>query len=77
MNMAINKYPDDWNETFWVTDDIAHTLAYNLYKPYNQDDWDEINKLSFIHKLTYKIDKRKNLRGTFYEYIIKCGEKNE
>lgn len=74
ITMAIDKYPEDWKNVFWITDDIAHTLAYNYYKKYNEEEWNEITKLSFIHKLTYKIDKDKKIEGTFYEHIIKNGE---
>lgn len=73
MNMAIKKYPDDWSNVFLITDDIAHTLSYNFYKRFNEEEWNQILKLSPIHKLTYKIDKRKKLDDTFYEYIVKNG----
>lgn len=77
ITMAIKKYSTDWEDTFWITDDIAHTVSLNLYKKYNKEEWNEILKLSTIHKLTYKIDKNKDLKNTFYDYIINNGDINE
>ncbi len=47
-----------------------------LLKPFSQERWMEIKKMSGVHKLTHKQsvltkDKQIKTEGTFYEYIIK------
>lgn len=47
-----------------------------LLKPFSENRWSEIKKMSGIHKLTHKqsvLTKEKEIKtqGTFYEYVIK------
>lgn len=38
----------------WVSSQIAHTLQYDLKKPFTPNRWAEISKKTSIHKLTWK-----------------------
>ena len=51
-----------------------------LLNPFSEERWEEIKKISGVHKLTHKqsvLTKKKELdtAGTFYEYIIKSYKK--
>ncbi len=48
-----------------------HLLQFSLADNYSESLLEEIKKLSFIHKLTYKnLDKAKRNKNSFYNYLI-------
>lgn len=57
------------NATFrnipYVCNSVPHILSRKLEFEYNETEWNEINKMSKIHKLTYK---RHFLQGDIYNY---------
>lgn len=68
--IATHLYKEDWNEVCWITDTLGETLRWNLFKNKNKNTYDEITKLTGIHKLSYKIDVPDNIDGSIYEHII-------
>lgn len=77
ITMAFEKFQEDYERMLYVTDDAAHTLAYNLKRKFNVLEWNEIINMTPIHKLSYKVDNIEDGMNTFYDYIINDGEKNE
>jgi mannosyltransferase OCH1-like enzyme len=62
-----------WKEVSYVPCAMLDVLMHDLSTQYSEDRWDEIKRISSIHKLTYKfeqfgIDITK--KGTFYDVLI-------
>ena len=77
ITMAIEKYPEDVSEMIYITDDVCHTLDYNLFEKYSNEKWEFMVNSTKINKMSYKFDKNKSKKNTFYEHIIRLGEKDE
>lgn len=59
-----------FNEIPYYPSSNNHILQNELLKIYSKDRFDYYLKLSFIHKLTYKLDIKKINKNSNYEYII-------
>lgn len=70
MTMAVQKYPEDEREIPYFSDEMSHMLQYSLLKNFDSKYWNEIKKLSSVHKLTYKINLPENIDNTYYKHII-------
>lgn len=77
LKMALEKYQDDADNIYYVSEEMSHMLGYSLYKKYDPVYWEQLKRLSTIHKLSYYIFHTKdgkfpsNIEGTYYEYIMK------
>lgn len=69
--MAFEKYPEDYEEIYYLTDETPHYLGRNLLKQFNENYWKILVDNSFIYKLNYKFDKTIPIEGTYLEYIYK------
>ena len=70
MTMAIEKYPNEWNRMPKIPNAISLMLGNALLDKFDEKYWNEIHRLSTIHKLTYKLDTAENIGDTYYEHII-------
>ncbi len=70
MAMAIEKYPEDWNRMPKIPNAVPLMLGNVLPDKYDEAYWDEIRRLSTIHKLTYKLDLPEEADDTYYGHII-------
>ena len=70
ITMVLEKYPDDFDAMFRVSDSDSNILYLNYFnEPYCEETYNNIVKTTSIHKLTYKnLDEAK--QGTFYQHII-------
>ena len=61
-----------WDSTPKYFSEVNHVLQRELFNDYSDEKWRYFEKVSFVHKLSYKhIDKEKiNKRTTFYNKII-------
>ncbi|WP_039925157.1 capsular polysaccharide synthesis protein, partial [Treponema sp. JC4] len=70
MKLAADFYKEDWDAIPWFPDLPPHIMQRELNKPYTQERWNQLCRMSDIHKLSYKIELNKN-EGTIYNHIIK------
>ena len=74
LTMSIDKYKEETKTLFLISDEVSHMLQRNLLKEFNERDWNEIIKLTSVHKLTYKLDFKNNLSckpgNSFYDYVM-------
>ena len=81
VEMAFRKYPEDYEDIYYISEEMTHFLLYNLFKPFDEKYWEQIKRFSNIHKLSYykffteDTKMPKDITGTFYEKFIK-GELN-
>ena len=69
--MAFEKYPEDYRDIYYLTDETPHYLGRNLLKKFDEEYWKILSDISFIYKLNYKFDKSLPIEGTYLEYIYK------
>lgn len=73
--MAVNA--NDSNRKLWESvpyfDDVnCKLLQMDLFSPYSETRFNQITKMSSIHKLTYKFDAIESQKeGTFYQHIVR------
>lgn len=69
IELAIERYPEEWNKVVPVSSEIPHILLMHINETFEEGLWENINLLTPIHKLSYKIcDEEKE--NTFYKKII-------
>lgn len=59
----------EWQKTPLLYDD-CYDLEYCFFSPYSEEKWEEIKAKTSIHKLSYKYDKTKSIKGTFLEKLL-------
>ena len=70
--LAIEKYPDEWNSVIPVSSSTPHILLLRLFDKYDEKTWNAIKSQTCVHKLTYKFEEeQKNQTGTYYDKLIK------
>ena len=68
--MTCEKYKKEWNEVDRFSNVPPHILQFELTKKYSKKRFEEIKKMSSLHKLNQKIDFSICDGNTFYDYII-------
>lgn len=78
MKLAAEKYNEEWNSIPFFSDLPPHILQRELFTKYSDERMAQLERMSDIHKLTYKFKDEASLekQGTFYEKIMKsyCGK---
>lgn len=70
--IASEKYPDLWKQVPVFSDVVPHILASELFEKFSEDRYNQIIKMSCVHKLSYKLNNEKiNKPETFYNEILK------
>ncbi len=70
--MAAKKYKDIWDEMPIFNNINPHMLQFELLNNFKLKRWNQLKKMSPIHKLNHRIDEKDmgNDRITYYKYII-------
>lgn len=69
--LAIEAYPQQWNEVVPIPNSIPHILLLRLFEPYNQSLWNATKEMTPFHKLTYKFnDADAQLQETYYHQLF-------
>jgi len=71
MKLACDFYTDEWNEIPWFSDLPPHIMQRELNKPYSETRWQQLCRMSDIHKLSYKIDLIESNTSSFYRYLLR------
>lgn len=73
MKMAGDKYPDDMVNMRKVSSALPLLMQNHLTLPYDQVMFEEICRISSIHKLTHKVHVREDLQYGFYDKVLELG----
>ncbi|MCR5418303.1 MAG: capsular polysaccharide synthesis protein [Lachnospiraceae bacterium] len=73
-SIACRKHPEERAAIPIYSNEPCHVLQRELFNPFTENRRDQIVGMSDIHKLTYKIDKEKEIPdGCFWAQIIQNG----
>lgn len=67
--MACHKYIDEWNNVPAFNNHSTHTMQFELENKFNEQRWQELIRISDIHKLNHHMPYPGE--GTIYDYIVK------
>ncbi len=70
MTLACRMYPEEYQKIRLFSNEPAHVLQHDMFLTFNEKRWEQILKMSDVHKLTYKYEDR-DISGTFLEYVMK------
>jgi len=69
--LAIEAYPEEWNEVIPCSNAAPHILLLRLFEPYRRDVWEAVKEMTPFHKLSYKFDASDaQIPGTYYRSIL-------
>ena len=69
--LAIEAYPEEWNEVIPCSNAAPHILLLRLFEPYRRDVWEAVKEMTPFHKLSYKFDASDaQSPGTYYRSIL-------
>lgn len=75
--MATEAYQEEWDSVPFFSNLPPHILQRELFAPYSQERFRQIQRMSDIHKLSHKYDKSKDIHGTFLEHILTRGASHD
>jgi hypothetical protein len=70
--MAIECFPNEWSFVLPRHNDYPHLLQTKLLDEFNMDIWNDITKLSPLHKLTHRVNVNEYCGFTFLQYIMRA-----
>lgn len=70
--IASEKYEKEWKNVHTYSNVPPHVLQFEMLNEFDPDRWEEIKKISSIHKLTQKVDKKDIKENSYFNYIIKA-----
>ena len=69
--LAIEAFPEEWNEVIPFSNAAPHILLLRLFEPYSERVWSAVREMTPFHKLSYKFDEDKaEIPGTYYSVLI-------
>lgn len=73
LNITKIRFLDNWERIPKYSNSDTHLLLLELFDKYDDYRFQEICRITPIHKLTYKFNKDKlDEKNTFYHYIMNC-----
>lgn len=69
MNIAAQYYKDEWNAIPWYSDVPCFIMQREYNKIFTEKRWNQLCKMSDIHKLSYKVNTDER-NDTIYQHII-------
>ena len=67
--IAIKKYPNIWDNIPSYSNSAPHSMQFEFLKKYNNERFEELKKISSIHKLNHKIERDKIDKNSLFAYI--------
>ena len=68
--IACEFYKDEWQKIPFFSNLPCHVMQRELFNKFDQKRFEQIKKMSAVHKLTYKFANQETA-GTIYEYLLK------
>ena len=69
ITLACQYYDDEYKRIPLFSNEPAHVLQHDLFKPYGKRRWEQIIAMSDVHKLTYKYQDEVT-KGSFLDYLL-------
>lgn len=69
--IATEKYEKEWKNVHCFSNVPPHILQFEMLEQFDNDRWEEMRKISSIHKLTQKVAKEDIKENCYFENIIK------
>lgn len=69
-HLACEFYKGEFNKTPFFSNLPCHVMQRELFNQFDQKRFEQIKKMSAVHKLTYKFG-NKEIAETIYEYLLK------
>lgn len=71
LTMVLKEHPDTFSDIPYVNSDYAHMMLEYLDEQYNETLLKHIKELSFIHKLSYKLNEEvhTNIHNLYHEIV--------
>lgn len=71
IQMAIEEYPEEWNEVVPFCNSVPHVLLLRLFDKYDSNVWEALKEQTSFHKLSHKFDAEMfRKKGTYYDIIL-------
>lgn len=71
ISVVADYYIDDWQHIFPYPNSLPHILLLRMFKPYDEDLWNNLKAICPFHKLSYKRTQEEFTReGTYYKCIL-------
>ena len=71
--LAIESYPQEWNEVVPCSNAAPHILLLRLFEQYDERIWEAVREMTPFHKLTYKFEPEKaQIPGTYYKVLLEA-----
>ena len=67
--MATKKYSEVWDKVPKYSNLPPHIMQYEFLEKYDEERFEELKKISSVHKLSQKVDRRKLSKNSLFEYI--------
>ena len=64
------RHQEAWEQIPVYSMEPCHILQQEMLGEYKEKRWNQIMKMSGIHKLTYKYDQELDIRGSMLEYLL-------
>ena len=75
--LAVEKYEELWKQVPRFSNIPPHILQFEFLEEYSEERFEEIKKMSSVHKLNQKMDFSKAKNNSFYEYILNEWQKKK
>ena len=75
--LATEKYPELWNQVPRFSNIPPHILQFEFLEKYSEKRFEQIKKMTSVHKLNQKMDFSKAKEKSFYEYILNYYKKDK
>lgn len=69
LKIASEKYSEEWAAIPWFPDLPPHIMQRELSKPFSETRFEQLKRMSDIHKLSYKIELDKS-EDTLYRHLL-------
>lgn len=67
--LATKKYSEYWNKVTKYSNKPPHAMQCEFLREYNKERFDELKKISSVHKLNHKIDKERISKNSLFTYV--------
>ena len=68
--IACELNPEESKSIPIYSNEPCHILQRELFSAYTKERWNQITGMSDVHKLSYKLDQDRDLKGSFWEFLL-------
>lgn len=68
--MATEKYEEEYRKVPFYLQDNCHILSHEIFDKYDETRFNQIKKISFVHKLSNKMEIPEDYNNTYYSKLM-------